>query len=138
MVIENANRFGLSQLHQLRGRVGRGADQSYCILMTGEKTSEDAKKRLRAMVDTHDGFKIAEIDLRLRGHGDFLGTRQSGNIPELRLANFIEDGELFEIAREAAFEVIKDDPGLEKPENQGIRTYLEQYRKKYGFLKDIA
>ncbi len=138
MVIENSNRFGLSQLHQLRGRVGRGAEQSYCILMASEKNSEDAKKRLRAMVDTHDGFKIAEIDLRLRGHGDFLGTRQSGVIPELRLANFIEDGELFEIAREAAFNLIADDPALSKPENQGIRAYLDQYRKKYGFLKDIA
>lgn len=138
MVIENANRFGLSQLHQLRGRVGRGAEQSYCILMTGEKTSEDAKKRLRAMVDTHDGFKIAEIDLKLRGHGDFLGVRQSGTLPELRLANFIEDGALFEMAREAAFALMRDDPSLEKPENQGIKTYLEQYRKKYGLLKDIA
>jgi ATP-dependent DNA helicase RecG len=138
MVIENSNRFGLSQLHQLRGRVGRGAEQSYCILMASEKNSEDAKKRLRAMVDTHDGFKIAEIDLKLRGHGDFLGTRQSGVIPELRLANFIEDGELFEIAREAAFALISEDPALAKPENQGIRAYLDQYRKKYGFLKDIA
>jgi ATP-dependent DNA helicase RecG len=138
MVIENANRFGLSQLHQLRGRVGRGADQSYCILMSGAKTSDDAKKRLRAMVDTHDGFKIAEIDLKLRGHGDFLGTRQSGLIPELRLANFLEDGDLFEIAREAAFALIENDPALEKPEHRGVRAYLDQYRKKYGFLKDIA
>jgi ATP-dependent DNA helicase RecG len=138
MIVENSNRFGLSQLHQLRGRVGRGANQSYCILMTGEKTSEDAKRRLRAMVDTHDGFKIAEIDLKLRGHGDFLGTRQSGSIPELRLAHFIDDGAIFEIGREAAFALIKDDPSLSKPENQGIRNYLEQYRKKYGFLKDIV
>ncbi|MFN8395778.1 MAG: ATP-dependent DNA helicase RecG [Bacteroidia bacterium] len=138
MVIENANRFGLSQLHQLRGRVGRGAEQSYCILMASEKTSEDAKKRLRAMVDTYDGFKIAEIDMKLRGHGDFLGVRQSGTIPELRLANFIEDGVIFESAREAAFDLIADDPGLVKPENQGVKTYLDQYRKKYGFLKDIA
>ncbi|MFM2374952.1 MAG: helicase [Bacteroidota bacterium] len=138
MIVENSNRFGLSQLHQLRGRVGRGADQSYCILMTGEKTSEDAKKRLRAMVDTHDGFKIAEIDLKLRGHGDFLGTRQSGSIPELRLANFFDDGAIFEIGREAAFDLIRDDSSLSKQENQGIRNYLEQYQKKYGFLKDIV
>ncbi len=138
MVIENSNRFGLSQLHQLRGRVGRGGDQSYCILMCGAKPSEDAKKRLRAMVDSQDGFKIAEIDLKLRGHGDFLGTRQSGLIPELRLANFLEDGELFEIAREAAFTLIQDDPALQKPEHQAVKAYLDQYRKKYGFLKDIA
>lgn len=138
MIIENANRFGLSQLHQLRGRVGRGAEQSYCILMSGPKPSEDAKKRLTAMVDTQDGFKIAEIDLRLRGHGDFLGVRQSGNIPELRLANFLEDGVLFDMAREAAFDLIKKDPGLSLPDNQGIKSYLTQYRKKFGFLKDIA
>lgn len=138
IVIENSNRFGLSQLHQLRGRVGRGAAQSYCILMAGAKLSEDAKKRLKAMVDTQDGFKIAEIDLRIRGHGDFLGVRQSGQIPELRLANFLEDGVLFDMAREAAFELIKSDPGLKKPENQGIRVYLQQYQKKFGFLKDIA
>ncbi len=138
MVIENSNRFGLSQLHQLRGRVGRGADQSFCILMSGPKPSEDAKKRMRAMVDTHDGFKIAEIDLKLRGHGDFLGTRQSGTIPELRLANFLEDADIFEMAREAAFTLIQNDPALEKPEHQGVKAYLDQYRRKYGFLKDIA
>jgi ATP-dependent DNA helicase RecG len=138
MVIENANRFGLSQLHQLRGRVGRGADQSYCILMSGDKPSDDAKKRLRAMVDSQDGFKIAEIDLKLRGHGDFLGVRQSGTIPELRLANFLEDADIFEIAREAAFTLIQNDPALEKPEHQAVKAYLEQYRRKYGFLKDIA
>ena len=106
--------------------------------MAGAKLSEDAKKRLKAMVDTQDGFKIAEIDMGIRGHGDFLGTRQSGLIPELRLANFLEDGELFDMAREAAFDLIKNDPGLKKPENQGIRVYLEQYQKKFGFLKDIA
>jgi ATP-dependent DNA helicase RecG len=137
MVIENSNRFGLSQLHQLRGRVGRGADQSYCILMIGDKTSDEAKQRLRAMVDTHDGFKIAEIDLKIRGYGDFLGTRQSG-IPELRLANFLEDGTLFEMAREAAFALIASDPGLQLPENQGLKAYLDYYRNKYAFLKDIA
>jgi ATP-dependent DNA helicase RecG len=138
MVIENANRFGLSQLHQLRGRVGRGAEQSYCILMCGNKLSEDAKVRLRAMVDSQDGFKIAEIDLKLRGHGDFLGTRQSGTIPELRLANFLEDADIFEIAREAAFALIQDDPALQKPEHKAVKAYLDQYRRKYGFLKDIA
>ncbi|HHG83623.1 MAG TPA: ATP-dependent DNA helicase RecG, partial [Bacteroidetes bacterium] len=138
IVIENADKFGLSQLHQLRGRVGRGGHQSYCILMSGKKTSDDARKRLRAMVDTHDGFRIAEIDMEIRGYGDFLGTRQSGHIPELRLANFIDDASIFEEAREAAFLLIQDDPGLIKPENQRLRIYFEGYMKKYGLLREIA
>lgn len=138
IVIENADKFGLSQLHQLRGRVGRGQSQSYCILMVGKKTSEDAKKRLKAMVDTHDGFKIAEIDMQIRGYGDFIGTRQSGHFPELRLANFVEDGDIFEAAREAAFLLIENDPTLGLPENTGLRAYFHQYLRKYGILKNIA
>lgn len=138
IVIENSDKFGLSQLHQLRGRVGRGQHQSYCILMGGKKPSEDAKKRLQAMVDTHDGFKIAEIDMKIRGHGDFIGTRQSGHFPELRLASFIEDGTIFEEAREAAFLLIQEDPMLMKPENYGLRLYFHSYVKKYGLLKNIA
>lgn len=138
IVIENADKFGLSQLHQLRGRVGRGQHQSYCILMAGKKPSEEAKKRLKAMVDTHDGFKIAEIDMEIRGYGDFLGTRQSGHFPELRLANFIEDGTIFEEAREAAFIIMQADPLLSRPENYGIKLYFTHYMKKYGILKSIA
>ncbi|MEM0996930.1 MAG: ATP-dependent DNA helicase RecG [Bacteroidota bacterium] len=138
IVIENADKFGLSQLHQLRGRVGRGGHQSYCILMAGKKTSDDAKKRLRAMQDTHDGFKIAAIDMEIRGYGDFLGVRQSGHLPELRLANFIEDTTVFEEAREAAFMLIEHDPALEKPEHRILRAYFDGYMKKFGFLKDIA
>jgi ATP-dependent DNA helicase RecG len=138
IVIENADKFGLSQLHQLRGRVGRGGNQSYCILMTGKKPSDDAKKRLKAMVDTHDGFKIAAIDMEIRGYGDFLGVRQSGHIPELRLANFLEDGTVFEEAREAAFMLIENDPSLSKPEHKAVKAYFDGYMKKFGFLKDIA
>lgn len=138
IVIENADKFGLSQLHQLRGRVGRGAHQSYCILMSGNKSSEDAKKRLKAMVDTHDGFKIAEIDMQIRGYGDFLGVRQSGHFPELRLANFIDDATIFEEAREGAFLLMEDDPDLAKPQNHGLRLYYISYMKKYGLLKNIA
>lgn len=138
IVIENADKFGLSQLHQLRGRVGRGQHQSYCILMTGKKPSEDAKKRLKAMVDTHDGFKIAEIDMQIRGYGDFLGVRQSGHFPELRLANFIDDATIFEEAREAAFQLMEDDPALLKADNHGLKQYFISYMKKYGLMKGIA
>ena len=103
MVIEHAERFGLAQLHQLRGRIGRGAAKSYCILMTGGKVTEDGQRRLQAMVDTNDGFKIAELDLELRGPGEFFGTRQAG-LPSFRVANIIRDGQLLEVAkREAAF-----------------------------------
>lgn len=137
IVIENADKFGLSQLHQLRGRVGRGDQQSYCILMAGAKASVDAKKRLQAMVETTDGFKIAEIDMAIRGPGDFLGTRQSG-LPELQLASFSEDKDIFEEAREAAFDIMQSDPQLQHPAHQGVRAYFEFYRKKYGLLKDIA
>ncbi len=111
MVIENAERFGLSQLHQLRGRVGRGAEQSYCILMTGDKLGNDARARIETMVRTNDGFAIAETDLRLRGPGDLLGTQQSG-LPQLRIADLIEDAGLLQQARQVAMRVLEEDPDL--------------------------
>jgi len=111
MVIEHAERFGLSQLHQLRGRVGRGKEKSYCILMTSGTLSEDGEKRLRVMESTSDGFRIAEADLEIRGPGDFLGTRQAG-MPDFRVANILRDGTLLEKARRAAFDLLEQDPEL--------------------------
>lgn len=123
MIIESAERFGLSQLHQLRGRVGRGAEKSYCILMTGDKISEDTKKRVNTMVRTNDGFEISEVDLQLRGPGDLLGTQQSGLL-DLKIANLSKDGQVVSLAREAAKEILTEDPLLEKSENAGIRAKL--------------
>ena len=123
---ENAERFGLSQLHQLRGRVGRGADQSFCILMTARNVTDVARKRLDAMTQTADGFKIAEIDLQLRGPGDFLGTRQSG-LPEFKLANLATDGGLVALARDAAFALAAADPELSRPEHQALRQAYAHY-----------
>lgn len=128
MVIENAERFGLSQLHQLRGRVGRGADQSYCVLMTGVKLSNEAKSRVKTMVDTTDGFVIAEADLKLRGPGDLMGTRQSGAL-DLLVSDLVKDGEILKTARIAAQELLKNDPDLEKPENKMIKTHIESFSK---------
>ncbi len=125
MIIENAERFGLSQLHQLRGRVGRGAEQSYCILMSGNKLSNDAKLRLETMVRTTDGFEISEIDLQLRGPGDLEGTQQSG-VLDLKLANITEDQNLLQEARQSVIELYDTDPDLQKPENHLLRHYLEQ------------
>jgi ATP-dependent DNA helicase RecG len=123
MIIESAERFGLSQLHQLRGRVGRGADQSYCILMTGSKLSEDAKTRLQTMVDTNDGFQIAEVDLKLRGPGDLAGTQQSG-VLNLKIADISKDAQLLFLAREEAINVLKKDPNLSESNNLQIsQTY---------------
>ncbi|MCV9388547.1 ATP-dependent DNA helicase RecG [Reichenbachiella ulvae] len=122
MVIENAERFGLSQLHQLRGRVGRGADQSYCILMTGPKMSKEARERVKTMVATTDGFKIAEKDLELRGPGDLMGTQQSG-VLDLKVADISTDGELLKLARETAREVIESDPKLERSHHHKIHAY---------------
>ncbi len=116
MVIENAERFGLSQLHQLRGRVGRGADQSYCILMSGNKLTEEARIRLKTMTETTDGFMIAETDLRLRGPGDLAGTQQSGII-DLKIANLLRDEKILKYARNLATEILEKDPGLIRPEN---------------------
>lgn len=118
MIIENAERFGLSQLHQLRGRVGRGADQSYCILLTGFKLSTETRKRMEIMVRTNDGFEISEADLQLRGPGDLDGTQQSGMPFELKIANLATDGKMLEIARNTALEILEKDPFLESKENQ--------------------
>ncbi|MBX7241846.1 MAG: ATP-dependent DNA helicase RecG [Bacteroidia bacterium] len=137
MVIENAERFGLSQLHQLRGRVGRGTNQSYCVLMTAHKRSSDARIRLKAMVEHTDGFKISEIDLELRGPGDFLGIRQSG-LPQFQLANITQDQEILKIAREAAFDLIEKDPDLSLPENLVLRTELQLYKRKQTGLEGVA
>lgn len=123
MVIEHAERFGLSQLHQLRGRVGRGAAKSYCALLTPGRLSEDGEKRLRVMESTTDGFRIAEADLEIRGPGDFLGTRQSG-LPDFRVANILRDGTILEQARQAAFELLEKAPGLCTDENAGLRSEL--------------
>ena len=117
MVIESAERFGLSQLHQLRGRVGRGAQQSYCLLMSSYKLSDDGRKRLQTMVATTDGFAIAEADLKLRGPGDIDGTQQSGAPFDLRIANLSTDGQLLQLARDAASQILKNDPGLNEQNN---------------------
>ncbi|MCB0535862.1 MAG: ATP-dependent DNA helicase RecG, partial [Saprospiraceae bacterium] len=125
MVIESAERFGLSQLHQLRGRVGRGAEQSYCILMTGHKLSADAKTRLETMVRTNDGFEIAEVDLKLRGPGDLMGTQQSG-VLNLRIADIVKDSEILKIARSYATQILKADPNLASDDNIPIKNTYAQ------------
>ena len=119
MIIESAERFGLSQLHQLRGRVGRGAEQSFCILMTGHKLSEDAKTRLQTMTSTNDGFEIAEVDLKLRGPGDLMGTQQSGML-NLKIADIVKDNQILKTARYHAIQVLKQDPRLELVENAPV------------------
>jgi ATP-dependent DNA helicase RecG len=129
MVIENAERFGLSQLHQLRGRVGRGADQSYCILVTSYKLSEETRKRLEIMVQTNDGFEIAEADLKLRGPGDLEGTQQSGVAFDLKIADIARDGQLLQHVREIASEIIEKDPTGVLPENEILWRQLQSLRK---------
>jgi ATP-dependent DNA helicase RecG len=124
MVIENAERFGLSQLHQLRGRVGRGADQSFCILATGYKLSADGKERIQTMVQTNDGFVIAEVDLRLRGPGNLEGTQQSGML-HFRIADLARDGQILTAAREIASRILETDPALTAPENQRLRHHMD-------------
>lgn len=128
MIIENAERFGLSQLHQLRGRVGRGAEQSYCILMTSYKLGADSKTRIQTMVQTNNGFEIAETDLKLRGPGDLMGTQQSG-VLDLLIADLGKDGDILKQARESAFLVLHSDPNLESEQNNVIRIQIEQTRK---------
>lgn len=131
MIIENSEKFGLSQLHQLRGRVGRGAEQSYCILMTGDKVSKDAKTRLQAMLRTQNGFEIADVDLQLRGPGDLAGTRQSGAL-DLKIADLAADSSILIAARNSAKEILKRDPKLEKVENFGLKSYINS--QKQGIL----
>ncbi|MBQ8500697.1 MAG: ATP-dependent DNA helicase RecG [Bacteroides sp.] len=129
MIIENAERFGLSQLHQLRGRVGRGADQSYCILLTGYKLAEDTRKRLEIMVRTNDGFEIAEADLKLRGPGDLEGTQQSGVAFDLKIADIARDGQLLQYVREVAQKIVEADPNGTLPENDVLWQQLRRLRK---------
>ncbi|HAT76615.1 MAG TPA: ATP-dependent DNA helicase RecG [Flavobacterium sp.] len=130
MIIESAERFGLSQLHQLRGRVGRGAEQSYCILMTSHKLSDDSKTRMETMVRTNDGFEIAEVDLKLRGPGDLMGTQQSG-VLNLQIADIVRDRDILILARNYALQILKDDAPMQKPENVVLRaTYIELTKKK--------
>lgn len=131
MVIENAERFGLSQLHQLRGRVGRGADQSHCILMSSYKLTSDGRKRLETMVRTTDGFEIAEVDLHLRGPGDLQGTQQSGLVG-LKLASLVKDEKILKLAREFAYRTLDEDPRLEKPENQPMVKHLQRSEFDWG------
>lgn len=129
MIIENAERFGLSQLHQLRGRVGRGAAQSYCILVTTYKLTEETRKRMEIMVGTNDGFEIAEADLKLRGPGDIEGTQQSGMAFDLKIANLAKDGQLLQHVRGIAEQVTNSDPNAENPENEVIWRQLKTLRK---------
>ena len=136
MVIESAERFGLSQLHQLRGRVGRGAEQSYCILMTGYKLSNDSRTRLETMVRTNDGFEIAEVDLKLRGPGDIMGTQQSG-VLNLKIADIVKDKDILQQARFYAKQILANDPSLSKPENKAIiATYkqLSKYKNIWNYI----
>ncbi len=137
MVIESAERFGLSQLHQLRGRVGRGADQSYCILMTGQKLSNDSKLRMETMVRTNDGFEIAETDLKLRGPGDLMGTQQSG-ILTLRIADLVKDREILQLARQHAINLLQDDPQLARDVNGCVRIALEELTRKKNIWNYIS
>ena len=134
MVIESAEKFGLSQLHQLRGRVGRGADKSFCILLTGRKLSNDSRERLKIMVSTNDGFKIAEKDLELRGPGEIEGTRQSGAL-QFKLANIVADKAMLEVARESVAQIIETDPDLLLLENQPLKQYLQQQKGKTRWSK---
>ena len=123
MVIENAEKFGLSQLHQLRGRVGRGAEKSYCILMTSTQIGSDARERIKIMTSTNNGFEIAEKDLQLRGPGEIEGTRQSGAL-NFRLADLVKDRAILEAAKQIADEIMEEDPELESAENLQLKNYL--------------
>jgi ATP-dependent DNA helicase RecG len=136
MVVEHAERFGLAQLHQLRGRVGRGAAKSYCILITGPRVSPLAEERLSAMVRTQDGFELAELDLQMRGPGEFFGTRQAG-LPEFRVANIVRDRQILELAKlEAARFVVDPGPSVTPEERARVRTRLkEAWQRRYGLVE---
>jgi ATP-dependent DNA helicase RecG len=130
MIVESAERFGLSQLHQLRGRVGRGADQSYCILMSSHKLSNNSKTRMDTMVRTNDGFEIAEVDLKLRGPGDLMGTQQSG-VLNLQIADLVRDRDILSLARNYAVKILKDDASLEKSQHSVMRmVFIEMTKRK--------
>ena len=131
MLVEHAERFGLSQLHQLRGRVGRSDQQSYCVLMASYKRSQEAKQRLEAMARTNDGFEISETDLQIRGAGDFFGTRQSG-MPDLKIADLTEDDEILTEAREAAFALVEKDPHLRADQYEQLRRRYEEDYAEHG------
>lgn len=137
MIIESAERFGLSQLHQLRGRVGRGAEQSYCILMTSFKLSNDSKIRLETMCKTNDGFEIAEVDLKLRGPGDIMGKQQSG-VLNLQIADLVKDKEILLLARHEAMKLLKKDPSMSLPEHQTLRTVFIELTKKKNIWNYIS
>lgn len=133
MIVEHAERFGLSQLHQLRGRIGRGERQSYCILIHGPKVSREGRFRLRKMAQTDDGFEIAEADLKLRGPGDFLGTKQSG-LPEFRVADIVEDQWILEQAKSAAWDIMKEDPQLDRPAHEELKkVFIPYYKERSKF-----
>jgi ATP-dependent DNA helicase RecG len=134
MIIENADRFGLAQLHQLRGRVGRGGGEALCVLMTGFKLSEESRFRMRTMCETTDGFKISEADLKLRGPGSIEGTQQSGIIG-LKLADIVKDANILTAARELAMTVLETDPNLEKSENLPLNKYLKNTESKQTFSR---
>jgi len=131
MIIESSERFGLSQLHQLRGRVGRGAEQSYCILLSSFKLGAESRKRIETMVATNDGFEIAEADMRLRGPGDIEGTQQSGIAFDLKISNLAKDGQILQYARDIAEPIITEDPMLEQPQNDILRKQLIALRKNH-------
>ena len=136
MVVEHAERFGLAQLHQLRGRVGRGAAKSYCILMTGARVSEEAEERLNAMVRTQDGFELAELDLSMRGPGEFFGTRQAG-LPEFRVVDLLRDRQMIELAKTEA-EKFVEDPRKNATEAEAKRvfeTLRKTYQRRYGLVE---
>lgn len=137
MVIESAERFGLSQLHQLRGRVGRGADQSYCVLMTSFKLSADAKVRLETMVKTSDGFEIADVDLKLRGPGNIMGKQQSG-VLNLKIADLLKDRDILMKARATAFETLQNDPSLQSTENKNIHRAYQKLNKNGEIWSNIS
>jgi ATP-dependent DNA helicase RecG len=138
IMIEHAERFGLAQLHQLRGRVGRGSEQSYCYLVYSGHLSADAKERLQAMEQSNDGFYISEVDAKIRGAGNILGTEQSGDISDLKIANPSEDVDTLQDAKRVAFELIDNDPQLRLPEHQVVREYyLAHYHERFG-LADVG
>ncbi|KQO21135.1 ATP-dependent DNA helicase RecG [Flavobacterium sp. Leaf82] len=137
MIIESAERFGLSQLHQLRGRVGRGAEQSYCILMTSHKLSSDSKTRMETMVQTNDGFEIAEVDLKLRGPGDLMGTQQSG-VLNLQIADIVRDRDILSLARNYAMKILKEDGPLQKPEHAVLKAVFIELTKKKNIWNYIS
>jgi ATP-dependent DNA helicase RecG len=137
MIIESAERFGLSQLHQLRGRVGRGASKSYCVLMTGNKLSQDAQTRIQTMVRTQDGFELAEVDLNLRGPGDLMGTQQSGML-EFVIANLRQDVDIIKATRHAVDELLIQDPALEKVDNKQLRLALHLSQQGKSIWKYIG